>query len=170
MRLKAPVLVALAAVLLALVATAPASAAARDDLRTDVLRLINAERSARGLRALRLSPALSRAAKAHARDMAARGYFSHTSPEGSTSADRARRAGYRTARYRSWRVAEVLAWGMRLKGTPEAVLDGWMHSPYHRGVILGRAWRDVGVACVEGRFRGAGGSFLYTVDVGRRTR
>jgi len=169
MKLKTPVLVVLIAAVLAL-AAAPASAGVRKDLRADVLRLINAERSARGLHTLHLDAALSRAATAHARDMLARGYFAHTSPEGRTAADRARRAGYRTARYRSWRIAEVLAWGMGSRGTPEAVVDGWMHSSYHRGVILGRSWRDAGVTCVQGGFQGAPGSFLYTIDVGRRTR
>ncbi len=169
MKVKAPVLVVLVAVVLALLA-APAFAGVRDDFKADVVRLINAERSARGLRALRLDARLSRAAAAHARDMLARHYFSHTTPEGRTAADRARRAGYRTVGYSSWRIAEVLAWGTSRRGTPEAVVDGWMHSPYHRSVILGRSWREAGVACLEGSFQGASGSFLYTVDVGRRTR
>ena len=169
MKLRTPVLVVLVALALALTA-APAFAGVRDDFKADVIHLINAQRSARGLHVLRLDAPLSRAATAHARDMLARDYFAHTSPDGRTAADRARRAGYRTAGYRSWRIAEVLAWGTSSRGTPEAVVDGWMHSSYHRGVILGRAWRDVGITCIEGGFQGAPGSFLYTVDVGRRAR
>jgi uncharacterized protein YkwD len=168
MRVKIPVLCVLAIVLVALAAAAPAVATVRDDFTVEVLRLINTERTSRGLHTVQLDAALGRAASAHARDMMVRDYFSHTSPEGTTCATRARRAGYRTSGYRAWRIAEVIAWGMRWKGTPAEVVDGWMHSTYHRSVILGRGWRDVGVACVEGDFRGSGDSFMYTVDVGRR--
>ena len=160
----------LVAVLLALACAGPAVAAVRHDLQTDVLRLVNAERAKQGLHAVRLDPALERAAAAHAGDMLARDYFSHTTPEGRTGVDRARRAGYRTTGYRSWRLGEVIAWGVSWKGTPEAVVDGWMHSAYHRSVILGKAWRDVGVACIEGSFQGSGPSHMFTVDFGRRTR
>lgn len=169
MRVKASLLVVLTAVLLALTA-APALAGVRDDLQTDVLRLINAERAARGLRAVQPDAALGRAATGHARDMFARGYFSHVSPGGATCLDRARRAGYRTAGYRSWRVGEVIAWGEGGKGAPQAVVDKWMRSPLHRGVILGKSWRDVGVACVEGSFGGSGRSYMYVIDVGVRVR
>jgi uncharacterized protein YkwD len=168
MRVKVPLLCVLAALLIALAAAAPAAATVRNDFKTEVLRLINVERSARGLRAVRLDERLERAAAGHARDMMLRDYFSHTSPDGATGATRARRAGYCTSGYRSWRIGEVLAWGMKWKGTPAEVVDGWMHSSCHRAVILGRGWRDVGVACVEGDFRGSGDSFMYTVDVGRR--
>jgi uncharacterized protein YkwD len=170
MRVKVSLLCVLAAVLIALTAVAPAAASMRNDFKTEVLRLINAERSARGLRAVRLDEGLERAAAGHARDMMVRDYFSHTSLDGSTCATRARRAGYCTSGYRSWRIGEVIAWGMQWKGSPAEVVDGWMHSSYHRSVILGRGWRDVGVACVEGDFRGSGDSFMYTVDVGRRVR
>ncbi len=170
MRAKVSIVLVLAAVLLALAAAAPAIAGVRDDLQAEVLRLVNAERAERGLRAVRADAALQRAATGHARDMLARDYFSHNSLNGDTCADRARRAGYRTAGYRSWSISEVLAWGEGWKGSPEAVVDGWMHSSYHRSVILGRSWRDVGVACVQGSFRGSGTSFMYTLDFGRRVR
>jgi uncharacterized protein YkwD len=102
--------------------------------------------------------------------MLARDYFSHITPEGATGADRVRRAGYRTAGYRSWSVSEVLAWGEGRKGSPEAVVAGWMRSPAHRSLILGKSWRDVGVACVEGSYRGSGPSFMYVIDFGCRVR
>ena len=53
-------------------------------------------------------------------------------------------------------------------GAPQAVFSSWMRSAYHRSVILGRRWRDVGVGGVCGAFNGAAGSWMYTVDVGRR--
>ena len=56
--------------------------------------VLNAERARHGLRALSLDPRLSSAARRHARDMAERNYFDHTSLDGSSFVDRIRRAGY----------------------------------------------------------------------------
>lgn len=57
------------------------------------LDLINAERSAVGLSPLRGDAALERASLAHAKDLAARGYFDHVSPEGQTPRGRLLAAG-----------------------------------------------------------------------------
>ena len=162
----------LAAVLLAAAAAAalPAAASSRDDYRAAIVKLIAAERARHGLPALRTDAALGRAALGHARDMVRRDYFSHTSPDGARCGDRSRRAGYRIAGCRSWAVGEVIAWGTSSLGSPEAVFKGWMGSPEHRAAILGGRWRDVGVSCVEGTYRGVSGSFVYTVDFGRRSR
>jgi uncharacterized protein YkwD len=164
-------IVGLAVTVLVVVAAlaAPAVASQREDYQAEILRLIGAARAERGLSGVHVDASLSRAALRHARDMLRREYFSHTSLDGSTCPERARRSGYRTAGYRSWGLSEVIAWGMGERGSPKAVFDGWMRSPYHRSVILGKGWRDVGVACVEGSYRGFGGSFMYTVDFGRRT-
>src|SRR5438132_14386431 len=59
-------------------------AAPMQSLEGGVLADLNAFRRAHGLVALRLSPALSRAARQHSAEMAARGYFSHDSANGST--------------------------------------------------------------------------------------
>jgi uncharacterized protein YkwD len=45
-----------------------------------------------------------------------------------------------------------------------------MNSPSHRAVILCSRWRDVGVAAVQGRYRGFDGALMYVVDFGRRSR
>ena len=57
---------------------------------------LNAFRSSQGLSPLRPNAALTRAAQAHAEDMARRGYFSHRSvggPNGTTFSERARAGG-----------------------------------------------------------------------------
>ena len=82
---------ALAAAALAL-AAAPASAPAaveltQSPLETSLLQELNKIRTSHGLRPLVASPALSRAADAHAVSMGRLGYFSHTSADG-TSFDR----------------------------------------------------------------------------------
>jgi uncharacterized protein YkwD len=147
------------------VAAAQAPASGRTVNEATVLQLISHARAQRGLAPLRVHAALSRAALAHSRDMVRRHYFSHLSLGGATCATRARRAGYSTRGARSWAISEVIGWGMGMLGTPQAVFQAWMHSPYHRAVVLGR-WRDVGVGCVPD----GSGSWMYTVDVGRRSK
>jgi uncharacterized protein YkwD len=165
MRSRLIALFLLAAVLMTAAATAnPAAAATRDDYRAAIVRLIAAERAQHGLPALRVDAALSRAALGHARDMVRHDYLSHTSSGGAGCGDRVRRAGYR-----AWAVGEVIAVGGDWKGTPEQVVKGWMSSPSHRAVILYSGWRDVGVACVQGSYRGFDGALMYVVDFGRRS-
>ena len=94
-----------------------ALALTRDERR--LLDLIAAARSRRGLKPLRLRASLYRAAKAHSRGMIRADYFSHFSPAGYGPATRARRAGYTTSGYGSWRVGEVIAWGSRQRRGPE---------------------------------------------------
>ncbi len=171
MRSRLRVLFLLVAVVVAVAAATamPAAATSRDDYSAAILRLIAGARAERGLPAVHTKAALSRAALEHSRDMLRREYFSHTSPGGDGCMDRSRRGGYRFTGYRSGAVGEVIAWGVGLRGTPQEVFEGWMGSPPHRAVIFSSRWRDVGVACVEGTFSGMSGSFMYTVDFGRRS-
>jgi len=148
----------------------PVAASQRTDNEAVLLQLIDQARARRGLAPLRVHAALSRAALAHSRDMMRHHYFSHSSPGGASCGARARRAGYSTSGCRSWAVSEVIGWGMRSAGTPHAVFASWMRSAFHRSVLLGRRWRDVGVGSVSGTFNGVSGSWMYTVDVGRRSR
>ena len=87
---------------------------------------------------LSLAPALTRAALAHSRDMAARDFFSHSGSDGSTPGERATRAGYR------WKmVGENIASGLR---TPRDVVAGWLASPHHCANIMTAGFREMGVA------------------------
>ncbi|RYY61041.1 MAG: hypothetical protein EOO12_14710, partial [Chitinophagaceae bacterium] len=49
----------------------------RPDLESRMLELVNEERAQQGLPALKPDPEMTAVARAHARDMFARGYFSH---------------------------------------------------------------------------------------------
>lgn len=83
-------------------------------------------------------PELGQAALAHSRDMAARRYFSHKAKDGSTAAERARRAGYQ------WqRVGENIAFGQR---TPEEAVAGWLDSPGHCANIMNPGFTEMGAA------------------------
>ena len=171
--MRKPISAVFAALILVLAVAAVAAEPVRASQRTAneavMLQLINHARAQRGLAPLHVHAALSRAALAHSRDMMRHDYFSHASPCGASCATRARRAGYATSGCRLWAVSEVIGWGRSCLGTPQAVFTSWMRSAYHRSIILGRRWRDVGVGCVSGTFAGASGSWMYTVDVGRRS-
>jgi uncharacterized protein YkwD len=92
---------------------------------------------------------LRNAARGHSRDMALRGYFSHTSPEGAGPSDRALAAGYS-----STFVGENIAAG---QNSPAEVVQGWMESPGHCVNIMDPRYRVLGV----GYFFQQGGDFRH---------
>jgi uncharacterized protein YkwD len=125
------------------------------DLESPILVELNRIRQAHGLRPLRLSPALARAARAHVRALALSGQFRHEWPDGRPFA-RWITSFYPVADARSWAVGENLIWssaGMTAKGAAEA----WLHSAPHRHVLLRPYWRQLGIGVV--RAAGAGGVY-----------
>ena len=113
------------------------TAANRGQIETATVCLVNAERNAHGLKPLRPDRRLDQAAHAHNDDMQARGYISHTSPEGSTPSDRARAAGYFDDTGENLLQANV---------TPMEAVTLWLGSAVHRALILDPAYRGVGTA------------------------
>ena len=109
--------------------------------------LVNRERTRRGMRALRVNRRLSRAALAHTQDMVQKRYFEHVSKSGTDIVDRLLSTGY-LGRVRSWLVGENLAWGTQSLSTPHQTVTNWMGSPGHRGNILKRRFREVGIGVV----------------------
>jgi uncharacterized protein YkwD len=87
---------------------------------------------------LSLASALTRAARAHSRDMVLRDFFDHTGSDGSTPGERATRAGYRWSM-----VGENIASGPR---TPQEAVAGWLASPEHCANIMTAGFRQMGVA------------------------
>ncbi|MFI6010304.1 CAP domain-containing protein [Streptomyces sp. NPDC051243] len=108
----------------------------------EVVGLTNRERAGAGLRPLAVDPALGTAAQAYSADMAARAFYSHTSPEGSRPWDRAAAAG---SRMRT--IGENIACGQR---SPAEVVEGWMNSPGHRANILKRDFTHIGIGFAGG--------------------
>ncbi|WP_159715313.1 CAP domain-containing protein [Geminicoccus flavidas] len=132
--------VATMAIALLLLGAAPVLAADPDNLpalREQALVAANADRDEHGLAPLELTEPLNQAAQAHARDMLARNYFAHESPDGRNVQDRYREHGGPEGRV----VAENLA---QCTGCPaeidaariEALQEGWMNSPGHRENLL----------------------------------
>jgi uncharacterized protein YkwD len=106
-------------------------------LEDEVFDLVNERRSEGGTCAgeafapsapLAMDSALRCAARNHSRDMALRGYFGHTSPEGEDFASRIERAGF------DWtRIGENIATGQE---TAAEVMADWMSSQGHCENIL----------------------------------
>jgi uncharacterized protein YkwD len=167
-RLTGAVIAALLTILV--LGAVPAVAFDRSAKEAEVLKLINQARKSRGLRAVKVVGPLDRAALSHSRDMLTRDYFSHSSLAGASVATRARRAGYSTSGCSRWSVGEVIALGSGSKATPKSVVKAWMRSVGHRKVILTKNWRDVGIGCARGTYRGVRGVVMYTVDFGRRVK
>ncbi len=108
-----------------------------------VLDLVNAERTSRGLVPVRFSAQLNAASLAHTRRQALDGSIYHEDPQdGSSPGDRIGREGY-----------EFSTWGENVAAgypTAEAVMNGWMTSPGHCKNILNPAFTEIGVGFVSG--------------------
>jgi uncharacterized protein YkwD len=86
---------------------------------------------------LRYSSVLEGTAQAHASDMAAHNYFSHTSQDGRTFDQRITAAGY------TWTVvAENIAAG---QVTPDEVVQAWLDSPEHCADVMAPDLREIGI-------------------------
>lgn len=146
-----------------LVPAAPARAASArlDGMERGVVRAINRQRERAGLRRVRASLPLARAADLHSREMLAGNYFAHSSRNGASFAARI----HRFTRVRA--VGETLAWttncGRRSAGT---VVSMWMHSPPHRAILLSGMFNRVGLARRAGRL-GSHPACVVTGDFAR---
>ncbi|MEU0578080.1 CAP domain-containing protein [Streptomyces griseoincarnatus] len=101
-----------------------------------VLRLVNAERAKVGCSPVTADSALSSLATAFSDDMADRGFFDHTDPDGDTPWDRAQAAGISNLG------GENIARG---QADAEAVMQAWMNSPGHKANILNCDFKTLGV-------------------------
>lgn len=133
---------------------------ARRDLRAaeeEIVRRTNDLRRQHGLVPLTRNPQLDRAALGHTLEMVEHNFLSHTGQySGSSLKDRVQWAGYGHGVL----VGENLARGQR---TAEAAIAGWLGSPGHRANLLDARFRDIGVACLEGRATGPDGRPYLTI-------
>jgi uncharacterized protein YkwD len=138
-------------------------------LELDIVAQINAQRTARGLRPLRVSRGLTAAASYHSHQMGLLGFFEHESRNGAPFWKRIQR--FYPARRGSWSVGENIFWESPDTTAGSAVQE-WMASAPHRQNILGREWREVGIGAVH--FANAPGAFggrpvtIVTADFGLR--
>ncbi|WP_232794386.1 MULTISPECIES: CAP domain-containing protein [Pseudofrankia] len=121
----------------------------------EVVRLTNVERAKAGCKPLAVDARLTSAAQAHTADMAQKNYFSHTSLDGRSFADRIRATGFPGTS-----IAENIAAGGT---TPAQTVEMWMNSEGHRANILNCSYTHIGVGYAEGgSYR-----FYWTQDFGR---
>lgn len=116
----------------------PSSVKAFED---EVVRLVNVERSKKGLQALKLNWELARVARYKSQDMVNKKYFSHTSPTYGSPFKMMESFGIRFSA-----AGENIAYGQR---TPAEVMNSWMNSSGHRANILSTSYTQIGVGLAK---------------------
>lgn len=111
----------------------------------EMLRLVNAARVENGEKELVFDEKLTAVGEAHCRDMFARGYFSHYTPDGESPFERmdAAKINYLIA-------GENLA----LAPTVAKAFEGLMASPGHKANILSTDFGKVGIGVIDGGVHG----------------
>lgn len=106
-----------------------------------LLALVNEERQKQGRRSLTIDQDLTEVARAHARDMWQRQYFSHVNPDGQDPFDRLKAAN-----------VQFITAGENLALAPTVGLahEGLMNSEGHRANILEESFGRIGIGVVEG--------------------
>lgn len=110
-----------------------------------MLEKVNEERINRGFKPLIWEESLAEVGREHSKDMLARGYFSHYTPEGEDLGDRLDKAG----------IGYSLA-GENLALAPSVIRahDGLISSPGHRRNILDPAFNKIGIGAIDGGIYG----------------
>ena len=117
----------------------------RADLEAQMLVLVNEERRKQNLPPLKADPELTMVARAHSKDMFARGYFAHVTPDGLDPFARMRKASVRFL---------VAGENLALGQTLTICHNGLMNSPGHRANILDASYGRVGIGILHGGMHG----------------
>ncbi len=120
---------------------APASALVQDE--SGLANAMNAQRVSDGLAPLSVDPTLMVIARDRSDDQAARGYFSHVTPDGRTIYD------ILTADGVDWTAAGENLAESRGEDPVNAAITGFMQSPEHRDNVLDTDYHHVGVGAAE---------------------
>jgi len=129
--------------------------------RTNLLGLIvsntifdetNVNRAEESLTPLIVNQTLNEAAQLKADDMANKGYFAHTSPEGLTPWHWFDKAGYSF-----YYAGENLAVNFI---DSKDVVNAWMNSPSHRANIVNYNFTEIGIGIAKGQYKGSEAVFV----------
>lgn len=126
------------------VAAKPAVSATQSTFASQVVNIVNQERTKAGLKPLTSNSALTAMALDKAKDMYNNGYFDHTSPTYGSPFDMMSSYGIRYSY-----AGENIAKGQQ---TPEAVMTAWMNSAGHRQNIMSPNFTQIGVAYYNGEW------------------
>lgn len=117
-----------------------------------LVEMTNTSRSEQSLGRLEINPLLVQSAQMKANDMAAKGYFAHQGPDGSTPWDYIDAVGY-----------HFIKAGENLAVNYVDSLDvhrAWLRSPTHRANILNENFEEIGIATAEGTYNGRKAIFV----------
>lgn len=119
-------------------------------LETEVVKIVNSERSKRGLMPLKQNWELSRVARYKSQDMINKNYFAHESPTYGSPFRMIETFGIHFSA-----AAENIAKGQK---TPSEVMNSWMNSTGHKNNILSPSYTEIGV----GVAKDSNGNFCWT--------
>jgi uncharacterized protein YkwD len=111
----------------------------------EMYKMVNTARIKNGLDPVFFDEALADVARAHSRDMFARGYFSHYTPDGTSPFDRMKAANIEFGF-----AGENLA----LAPSTDLAMQGLMNSPGHRANILNTHFHKIGIGVIDGGIYG----------------
>lgn len=120
---------------------APVSAEAITVAEKAMVAALNADRTALGLVPVQADARLMAIARARSVDMATKGYFSHTQPDGRNVFN------ILTGQKITWyNAGEIIAWNnYPMDSTVSAANRQWMNSPGHKAIIISKDFNYVGV-------------------------
>ena len=116
----------------------PSPVSAQSSVENQILAFINKERLANGLSAVTRNGLLDQASYLKSQDMATKGYFAHTAPDGTSDIEFVKKIGYK---YQA--VGVNLAHGQF--GGPEGLVRAWMNSEGHKKNILADFGQQIGI-------------------------
>ncbi len=121
-------------------------------VQSEIISMTNTERTDLNVGQLTENTKLDAAAEAKAKDMAAKGYFSHNGPDGKTPWQWIAGTGY-NYQY----AGENLA--VRFSDSRD-VVNAWMASPTHRANIAKGQYKEIGVGIADGTYEGQPATFV----------
>jgi len=135
--------------------TTPTSTAGTATAEQTAFNLLNADRAANGLKALKFNSQLTALGERYAQDMINRNFFSHYNPEGQSPFDRMKQAGI------SYGYAgENLAVNTNVNTAEQA----FMNSSGHRANILSSNYTEVGIGV---RYDAKGSAYVVQEFIGK---
>jgi uncharacterized protein YkwD len=124
---------------------------------TEIMGLVNQQRSRGGLPPLKFSPRLAVIARGHSYDMAMRHYLAHNSPDGVAPADRISGVGIGYKAVGENIYMDDIA---DSAGLPGRAMKGWLKSPEHLANIISGTFTETGVGIAQS----ADGAIYVTQD------
>ena len=112
-----------------------------DEMKVEIVRLTNEERTKAGLPALEVLPALMDTAQRKAQDFIDNHYFGHISPVYGTPGEMIKAA-----------IPHIKSAGENIgtwANTPEAAFAGWLNSQEHLDVMLAQKYTHIGVGIIQ---------------------